>query len=106
MSYKVDGDSDGEVSSGTTAKATTSDAAVEVLPAVEKVMRHLRIVNVGTVAGFYSRDGGTTWNYLPAGTASGPTAIMDRNVCIYNQAVQVKRVAGGSNLSGVYASAW
>ena len=90
-------------SSGMAALATTSDAPLTAIAASEMaVYHHVRIVNEGSVAGFYSLDGGTTWCRLPA----GPCAVKDDGVKIVNQAIQIKRVAGGSNLSGVYASAW
>ena len=88
--------------SGTAPLATDSDAALTVLAAnAGAVYHHVRMVNEGAAAGFYSIDGGTTWNRLPA-----QSVVEDNGVKLTNQAVQVKRVAGGSNLSGVYASAW
>ena len=91
-----------KTTSGVTAKATTDDTAVEVIAATaEKIFRHARIINEGTVAGFWSIDGGTTWERLPASTA-----LTDDGVFIKNKAIQVKRIAGGSDLSGIYASAW
>ena len=89
-------------SSGTTPLATSGDAAVEVLAAnANAVYHHVRIINEGTAAGFYSIDGGTTWNRLPA-----QSVVEDNGVKVVNQAVEIKRVAGGSDLSSVYASAW
>ena len=91
-----------KTTSGVSAKATVADAAVEVLAADDTmVFRHIRIVNEGGAPGFYSIDGGTTWERLPAGGV-----LTDDDVLIRNKAVQVKRVAGGANLSGVYAAAW
>jgi len=89
-------------SSGVTAKATTDNSAVEVIAADStNNYYHFRIFNSGSVAGFYSYDGGTTWHYLP--TAS---SLLHNDVLISNQAVQIKRVADGSNVTGVYASVW
>lgn len=93
-----------KVTSGETAKATTDDTAVEVIAAQSKgsqPYRHCRIVNEGAVAGFYSIDGGTTWERLPASSY-----LTDDGVYIMNKALQIKRVAGGSDLSGVYAAIW
>ena len=94
--------SPGKAVSGLVAKATTDDTAVEVIAAdADRVFRHLRITNTGGVAGFYSIDGGSTWEYLPSNTI-----MTDDWVTIDNKAVKIKRVSGGADLSGVYASAW
>jgi hypothetical protein len=53
------------------------------------------------VPGFFSFDGGTTWHYLPA--ACSLNYDQER---IANQALQIKRIAGGSNVAGVFASVW
>jgi len=92
-----------KVTSGTTAKATTADTAVEVIatqgPA--RTFRHARLINEGAVAGFWSADGGSTWSRLPAATV-----ITDDDIYIRDKAVQVKRVAGGSDLSGIWGEIW
>jgi photosystem II stability/assembly factor-like uncharacterized protein len=87
------------VSSGETAIATTSDTAVTALAAdtSQAYLTEVFIINEGTTPGFFSIDGGTTWARLPAGPSSVRIALRQ----IY-QGVKVKRVAGGSNLSGVY----
>lgn len=93
-------------SSGETALATVSDTAVDAITAGGRFNR-VRIVNEGSVSGFYSTDGGTTWQRLPAasiltddelGFPVAPAGI--------TLGVKIKRVAGGPNLSGVYVSAW
>jgi hypothetical protein len=91
-------------SSGITAGATTSDTAVtlisaETIRAKAGVAVHGAITN-GSVAGFYSLDGGTTWDRLPA---SVRTAFYDAGPI---KDVQVKRVPSGSDLADVYASVW
>lgn len=92
----------GKVASGLTAKATTDNSAVDVIAVnSSRKFHHLRIFNTGGVAGFYSIDGGTTWEYLPANTI-----LTDDWVGINNKAVQIKRVADGANVTGVYASVW
>ena len=88
------------VSSGTSAVATSGDAAVNVVTVVQ--VTHLVIVNEGTAKGFFSIDGGTTWFYLPAGSASAPSSV-SVNTYLANVTIQVKRVASGTDLSGVYA---
>jgi len=90
------------LSSGTTAIATTDNSAVTLLAASETLHNHLTIINEGGVAGFFSIDGGTTWFRLPA----GPSSISMDDVHLFDQAVTVKRITDGSNLSGVYAFAW
>jgi len=90
------------ISSGTTALSTSSDTVVQALAAnTTQVCHHLRVANLGSVQGFYSIDGGTTWACLPANTV-----LTDDGVEFAGSAVQIKRVAGGSNLDNVYVSAW
>jgi len=81
---------------------TTTDAAVTAIiaDAVNNIY-HVKFANEGAVAGWYSIDGGTTWGRLP----SESMFILD-GVLVANEAIQVKRIAGGSNLSGVYVEAW
>jgi hypothetical protein len=96
------GESTVRKSTGVTALATTSDAAVEALAAdAVNAIHHLRIVNEGEVAGFYSIDGGATWFRL----AAEITESVD-DVKILNAAIQIKRVAGGSDLADVYVYGW
>lgn len=91
-----------QTSSGTTAKATTDDNPVELVPAnASHTYYHCRIFNSGTVPGFFSLDGGTTWHYLPAACS-----LRHDSVKVANQAVQIKRIVGGSNVTGVFASLW
>jgi len=92
------------VSSGLSAKATVSAAAIELLPAVPGVIfTQLRIWNSGAEAGFYNwdgEDGDSHWHFCPAGQV--PT---DQHVRIENKAVRFKR-AGAVDCTGIYASAW
>src|SRR5688572_11054322 len=56
-----------KASSGTTAKATTTADATDVIPAAStSCARHARVVSA--VAGFFSLDGGTTWDRIAANT--------------------------------------
>jgi len=88
-------------SSGTTAIATSGDTAVDAIADGLVMERQLVLINEGSVAGFWSIDGGTTWSRLPANCAMK----LDRNGAPFT-GVKVKRVAGGSDLSGVYVSGW
>ena len=88
------------LSSGLTAKATSDNNAVELIAATDVYVNQVRIVNTSAVAGFYSTDGGSTWFYLPA------SVILDDDVSIRNKAIQMKRVTDGSDVTGVWASAW
>ena len=85
---------------GTTAEAvaTTSDTAVTVISSIDRDEADLHILNTSSVAGFFSIDGGTTWGYLPA----GPCDIKLSGVPS-SASVKVKRIASGSNLTGIYA---
>ena len=88
--------------SGLTAKATSSDSVVELIAADgSNDLYQVIIANEGSVAGFYSIDGGTTWHRLPS---EHVTQI--NNVLISNKAIQMKRVASGSNVLDVYAEAF
>ena len=89
-------------SSGDTPTGTDGDTPVTLLDAhADRVFHTVRIVNEGAAAGFYSLDGGASWDRLPA-----ECVVEDPRVRIENTAIQVKRTAGGADLSGVYASAW
>jgi len=94
--------SSAQAGSGLTAKTTTDDSPTTVIAAdAAHAYRHFRIFNSGSTAGFYSFNGGTTWHYLPAACS-----LHHDGVAIANQAIQVKRIAGGDDLSGVFASVW
>ena len=87
------------LSSGETALATTSDTAVTAIAAdtTQNYLNELVIINEGTTPGFFSIDGGTTWARIPA----GPSSVRIATRQIYS-GVKIKRVAGGSNLSGIW----
>jgi hypothetical protein len=88
--------------SGSTAVSTTSDTAVVAIAApsnVNDIDTSLIILNEGGVVGFFSIDNGITWARLPAGGIS-------LDFINLNQGVQVKRVAGGTNLSGIWVMTW
>ncbi len=90
------------VSSGTTAKATTSDTVVTLIAASgdahPAMYENLDVINEGAAPGFVSVDGGSNWMRLPAnGTLEKRRIKIDRRI-----AVTIKRIAGGTNLSGVY----
>ena len=88
-------------SSGLTALATTTDAVVEAI-SNEKALgaNHLQVNNEGAVAGFISWDGGSNWHRVKASTIQTYDHMGTTN------AVQIKRVAGGSNMADVYVSVW
>ena len=84
--------------SGLTPVATTTDAVETAIAADGSNDFHqVVLANEGTVAGFYSIDGGTTWHRLPSEHVTKVSGVLVSNV-----AIQIKRIAGGSNLSGVY----
>ncbi len=89
-------------SSGTSPIATTTNSAVQALAAdAVNTYYHIRICNESAAPGFYSVDGGTTWSRLPASSV-----IRNDGVAIVNKAIQVKRVADGTNLSAIYVEVW
>ncbi len=88
--------------SGSTAKATTDDTAVEAIAASSLSRGHygMRIEN-GAVAGWWSPDAGTTWLYMKANMD-----LLIQSIKLNGKAIQVKRIAGGSNLANVFINAW
>ena len=90
------------ITSGETAKATTSDIAITMIAADDQATRtHVAIINTGGVDGFWSIDGGNTWMPLIADLIY---ESMD-NVSI-TKAIMVKRIPSGSNLTGLWAKVW
>lgn len=91
--------------SGETAKSTSSDTAITLLSWNGEPPKELFIINESAVPGWFSFDG-TTWAYLPQSPGTGllggvriPGNLQTR-VTVY-----VKRRAGGSNVTGLYAFA-
>jgi len=86
---------------GEIAIATTDDNPVTVLAATPGLsLTHLAIINDGVIDGFF-RVG--TGPYLRLKAQA--TTVLD-NFVWANMAVQVKRVAAGSNLTDLWAFAW
>lgn len=89
------------ISSGTTALATSGDTAVELLPATGAgFYSKLVIINESGTAGFFSLDGGLTW-------ARWPTSFktLELDTPVRNQSIKFKRVASGTDVTGLYAFA-
>jgi len=83
--------------SGMTPKETSSDAAVTLIEASAMVGgRTLAVINEGDVGGWVSADGGVIWRRLPAGAVR---LLQPSN----GQPVLLKRDAGGSDVTDVYA---
>jgi hypothetical protein len=91
--------------SGLTAVATVSDTEVTALTVSGGRINQVTIINEGSVAGFFQVNGdgdSGEWCRLPA----GPSAVTNTyKETISSLVVKVKRVASGSNLSGVYVAA-
>lgn len=89
-------------SSGEAAISTADDTAVTLIShaTLSGIERHVKITNDSAVAGFWSTDNGISWNRLPA---SGVMTAYDLTSI---NSVKVKRIAAGSNLTGLYATAW
>lgn len=91
-------------------KGTSSDAAVTVIAATTKSkFQGIRIINTGSQAGFVTfnddEDGNTIWRYISA-TQREVKWETPNGVLINNHVVQIKRVAGSSDMSGVYGDMW
>ena len=88
------------ISSGTTAIATSGDAPVIAVAIATEGTQHFKnftIINEGSAPGFFSIDGGLNWCRISAASAR----TLD-NVSVFDFGVQVKRVPGGTDMSGVY----
>lgn len=90
------------LTSGTTAKSTASDAAITLVtvPSDQKPTR-LTITNEGDAPGFFAVDGGladASWERIEA-----RLKMVDLQRSITGNVV-FKRVAGGSNCTGLYAA--
>jgi len=90
-------------STGTTAIGTNGNAAVTAITFAGDY-KTIVIVNTGSVAGFYSLDGGANWNYLTAANGSAPGGIMITNINTPFTSVMIQRIQGGSDLSGIFVS--
>jgi hypothetical protein len=90
------------VSSEETALATNGNAAVVAMPGKSTICHSMRIVNGGAAPGFYRRGGGQ-WAYLPANTVLSDDS---QRTPFRADSVEIKRVAGGADLGGVFVSAW
>lgn len=94
-------------SSGVTGISTSGDAAVPVLARGQNLDNFVRVTNASLVAGFVSLDGGATWKYLPPGQAGAPyTIVFDLRRQPRYADVQLKRIASGTDVTGVYADTW
>lgn len=83
--------------SGTIAKATSDDDAVDLFTLTGVPDVGVVIINEGSNPGFFSLDGGVSWGRLPNNTAIGPLPVK-----FANNVIQIKRSAGGANLADVY----
>jgi hypothetical protein len=94
------------ISSGETAISTSGDTAVTALTNTAGSGRkpYVDIINEGAAAGFYSIDSGGTYARLPA--ASAIHLDLKHNPLAEGTTIKVKRVASGTDLSGVYVSAY
>lgn len=95
-------------SSGTTALQTNGDDAVTLIANVDSErLRTFTIVNTGTAPGFVSYDNGEHWLYMPAAAdATHPAARRDELPDAISAVVLAKRVAGGDDMTGLYADAY
>src|SRR6476620_8098944 len=93
---------------GVTGVSTPFDSAATLLAMGAGTLsaqqaNRLVITNTSANAGYFSLDGGSTWGYIPAAIGGKPVPIEVLEK--FNRDVLMKRVAGGTNLSGVFASA-
>lgn len=86
------------LTTGTTPLATTNDNPITLL-SVDSIDRYrqLFLINESAVPGFFSINAGKSWCRYPDG-AKAVTIDVD-----INRDVLFKRVAGGANVTGIYA---
>jgi len=91
-------------SSRQSAVSTSGDDAVVLMSSA--YVSQITILNEGTAPGFFSIDGGSNWCRIPAGPVS--ITIGGRNERQQRDplTIHVKRVAGGTDMSGLYAFGW
>jgi hypothetical protein len=90
-----------QASSGITAVSTSGDTAVDVISSSTGNFERAVVHNTGAAAGFFSVDGGTIWHHIPAAASMSVTLPAGQSG---NPTIKVKRIASGTNMSGVYAS--
>jgi hypothetical protein len=88
-----------KVSSGTAAVATTTADATPVILAASLAGTEQHASIVSAVAGFFSLDGGISWDRIEA------NARLDRYHAGPIKSVTIKR-DGATDMTGVYASVW
>ncbi len=92
------------ISSGETAKATTDDTVVALLVAAPDVIfRHIIVINDGANPGFFQIGAGAPFIRVPAGSFE---FLDGGDIQIDNQVVNIKRPAGGPNMTGVFGLAF
>lgn len=84
-----------------TAAVTTDDTAVTVFAssAIPIGSRNVRFWNEEATPGWYSLDGGATWDRIPA------TYEFQLNNVVAIDGVKIRRLLGGTDLS-IHASVW
>ncbi len=91
------------LSSGITSGGTSgADSATLIANAGHVAYNRLLITNEGSVAGFFSTDGGNVWGRIPAAVAGVPAVVISRGRS--SSPVLIKR-DGGSDMTGVWAFA-
>lgn len=88
------------ICSGTTLLTTASDAAVAVPNILPGNYQQISVINTGAAPGFFAADGGandSSWVYVPA---SGSVTITG-NLLVTAGGIKIKRIAGGTNMTGV-----
>lgn len=94
-------------SNGLTAIATSGDSPVQVLAGDGANYSTLNIVNMGSVAGFWTigdPNVPTNWAYLPAAVGGAPIQITIPIPGLRSgQKLWIKRVPGGTDLASVWA---
>lgn len=90
-------------SSGLTALGTSGDDPIVLLSPNGTVSTNLVLVVTDQVPFGLSLDGGGTWGYCPGASSSSVPFTLNLIVHVGAQAVMLKRVPSGTDLSGVWA---
>lgn len=95
------------IPSGSTGTVTVGNAAVIViaLTGIVSGLKNIHVTNEGTAPGFLSVNGGVDWIRIAGGTATQPFLLTLYGIQ-FSGSVQIKRVAGGTDMSGIWINVW
>ena len=94
------------IATATTGVSTSGPGNVTLLSSAAGGYARATIINEGSVAGFFSLDGGSTWGRIPAAAAATSPVVL--SIPLADEAFTITIIrdpAASSDMSGVYAFA-